>query len=101
MAIGATSNSNNGTGNQTNNWLFPFILVTSLFFFWGFVAASNTILIGLFKDKFDLQQWQSQLVEFAFYTAYFVGSLLYFLKSSFNGIKLTINYPFSVKSNLG
>jgi FHS family L-fucose permease-like MFS transporter len=56
--------------------------LTTVFFFWGFVAASNTILIGLFKDKFDLQQWQSQLVEFAFYTAYFIGSLIYFLKST-------------------
>lgn len=59
--------------------------LTSVFFFWGFVAASNTILIGLFKDKFDLLQWQSQLVEFAFYTAYFVGSLIYFITSSLTG----------------
>lgn len=57
--------------------------LTTVFFFWGFVAASNTILIGLFKEKFDLLQWQSQLVEFAFYTAYFVGSLIYFLLSTF------------------
>ncbi len=55
--------------------------LTTVFFFWGFVAASNTILIGLFKERFDLLQWQSQLVEFAFYTAYFVGSLIYFLIS--------------------
>ena len=61
------------------------ITLTSVFFFWGFVAASNTILIGLFKDKFDLLQWQSQLVEFAFYTAYFVGSLIYFAASSLKG----------------
>tara|TARA_R110002072_G_scaffold303031_1_gene491532 strand:+ start:35550 stop:36977 length:1428 start_codon:yes stop_codon:yes gene_type:complete len=58
-------------------------MLTTVFFFWGFVAASNTILIGLFKEKFDLLQWQSQLVEFAFYTAYFVGSLIYFLLSTF------------------
>lgn len=59
--------------------------LTSVFFFWGFVAASNTILIGLFKEKFDLLQWQSQLVEFAFYTAYFIGSLIYFITSSIIG----------------
>lgn len=50
----------------------------SVFFFWGFVAASNTILIPLFKAHFALQQWQSQLVDSAFYAAYFFGSLLYF-----------------------
>lgn len=61
------------------------ITLTSVFFFWGFVAASNTILIGLFREKFDLLQWQSQLVEFAFYTAYFVGSLIYFITSSLKG----------------
>lgn len=55
-----------------------FVLIT-VFFFWGFVAASNDILIPLFKEKFHLQQWQSQLVGFAFYVAYFVGSIIYFI----------------------
>ena len=53
----------------------------SVFFFWGFVAASNTILIPLFKAHFSLQQWQSQLVDSAYYAAYFVGSLVYFFVS--------------------
>lgn len=69
------------------------LTLTTVFFFWGFVAASNTILIGLFKDKFDLLQWQSQLVEFAFYTAYFVGSLIYFLTSTLKG-DLLIKYGY-------
>ena len=53
----------------------------SVFFFWGFVAASNTILIGLFKRNFELSQFQSQLVDLAFYAAYAVGSLTYFILS--------------------
>jgi FHS family L-fucose permease-like MFS transporter len=53
----------------------------SVFFFWGFVAASNTILIGLFKRNFELSQFQSQLVDLAFYAAYAVGSLAYFFLS--------------------
>lgn len=57
------------------------IALISIFFFWGFVAASNTILIPLFKNHFALQQWQSQLVDFAFYAAYFSGSLIYFILS--------------------
>jgi len=49
----------------------------TVFFFWGFVAASNSILIPVFKEKFDLSATQSQFVELAFYIAYSVGSLLY------------------------
>jgi len=58
-----------------------FIALISVFFFWGFVAASNGILIPLFKEKFTLSQFQSQLVDLAFYAAYFVGSLIYFFAS--------------------
>jgi len=59
------------------------ITLISVFFFWGFVAASNTILIPLFKENFQLLQWQSQLVDSAFYLAYAVGALVYFLISIF------------------
>lgn len=50
----------------------------TVFFFWGFVAASNDILIPVFKKAFNLSQGQSQLVSVAFYVAYTVGSLIYF-----------------------
>jgi len=53
----------------------------SVFFFWGFVAASNDILIPVFKEELHLQQWQSQMISFAFYVAYTVGSLIYYLIS--------------------
>ena len=62
-----------------------FYVLISVFFFWGFVAASNTILIPLFKKHFDLSQAQSQLVDSAFYVAYGVGSLVYFLWSVLAG----------------
>src|SRR5919199_1316956 len=54
-----------------------FYTLVSVFFFWGFVAASNDILIPVFKEKLNLQQWQSQMISFAFYVAYTVGSLIY------------------------
>ena len=57
----------------------------SVFFFWGFVAASNDILIPVFKEKLQLQQWQSQMISFAFYVAYTVGSLIYYLISRYSG----------------
>jgi len=60
------------------------VLVT-VFFFWGFVAASNDILIPVFKKAFDLTQAESQLVSVAFYVAYTVGSLIYFAVSRATG----------------
>ncbi len=62
--------------NQQTKW-GQFIPLVSVFFFWGFVAASNDILIPVFKEAFHLSQFQSQLVAFAFYVAYTVGSLIY------------------------
>ena len=62
-----------------------FVALISVFFFWGFVAASNGILIPLFKDKFALSQFQSQLVDLAFYTAYAIGALVYFFMSRAKG----------------
>ncbi len=68
------------TQNLKTNWA-QFIPLASVFFFWGFVAASNDILIPVFKKAFDLTQVQSQLVSLAFYIAYTVGSLIYLLIS--------------------
>jgi FHS family L-fucose permease-like MFS transporter len=58
-----------------------FVAIVFMFFFWGLVAASNGVLIPMFKKNFALTQFQSQLVDFAFYVAYCVGSLIYFLIS--------------------
>lgn len=62
-----------------------FIALISVFFFWGFVAASNGILIPLFRQEFVLTQFQSQLVDLAFYAAYAIGSLVYFFMSRASG----------------
>lgn len=52
--------------------------IVLLFFFWGFIASSNSILIPFCKTYFTLDQFQSQLLDFSFYVAYFMGSLLMF-----------------------
>ncbi len=57
------------------------ITVVTVFFFWGFVAASNGIFIPFCKKYFELTQFQSQLIDTAFYAAYFIGSLLLWLAS--------------------
>ena len=62
--------------NSQTKWA-QFIPLITVFFFWGFVAASNDILIPVFKKAFDLTQSESQLVQIAFYVAYTVGSLIY------------------------
>lgn len=75
--------------NQSQRINSGFVAIISVFFFWGFVAASNSILIPLFKANFGLSQFQSQLVDFAFYLAYFVGSLVYFILSESFGDPLS------------
>lgn len=52
-----------------------------VFFFWGFIAASNGVFIPFCKSKFHLSQFQSQLIDSAFYFAYYIGAFLLFLFS--------------------
>ena len=72
---------------QTTRWSQFGVLIT-VFFFWGFVAASNDILIPVFKKAFNLTQAQSQYVAVAFYVAYTVGSLIYVAVSKIIGLDL-------------
>ena len=51
--------------NQQTKWNQFGVLIT-VFFFWGFVAASNDILIPVFKEKVNLTQVQAQMVSCAF-----------------------------------
>ncbi|PWL31541.1 MAG: MFS transporter [Fluviicola sp. XM-24bin1] len=74
------SNVANPEGGKKTNY-GALITLTTVFFFWGFVAASNDILIPVFKEELNLQQWQSQMISFAFYVAYTVGSILYLIIS--------------------
>lgn len=59
--------------------------MTSLFFLWGFMTVFNDILIPRFKAAFALSYFEAMLVQFAFFGAYFVGSLLYFVISATKG----------------
>ncbi len=67
--------------NNQNNKSALTTLVT-VFFFWGFIAASNGVFIPFCKTYFNIDQFQSQLVDFAFYGAYYLGALLLFVISS-------------------
>jgi FHS family L-fucose permease-like MFS transporter len=51
--------------------LFPFILVTSLFFMWGIPNNLNDVLIKQFMKSFEISRFQAGLVQSAFYMGYF------------------------------
>ncbi len=58
-----------------NNYTIPLILVTSLFFLWGLANSLNGTLVKQFQTALDLQRWQANIVETAFYFGYFVMAL--------------------------
>ena len=58
-----------------NNYLFPFIMITSLFFMWGFVHNLDPILIPHLKRSFSLTTLQASLVDSAVFIAYFFMAL--------------------------
>lgn len=59
--------------------------LVTVFFFWGFIAAGNSVFIPFCKNYFKLDQFQSQLIDFAFYTAYYIGALVLFAYGAFGG----------------
>ncbi|MES2519343.1 MAG: L-fucose:H+ symporter permease [Bacteroidota bacterium] len=66
--------STNESSNNENKgkYLIPLILITCLFFLWGAANNLNDILIKQFKKAFELSDFQSGLVQSAFYFGYFV-----------------------------
>jgi len=54
---------------------FSLVVLTSLFFMWGFITCLNDILIPHLKNVFDLSYFQSMLIQFCFFGAYFIVSI--------------------------
>jgi FHS family L-fucose permease-like MFS transporter len=70
------SHSSTKTAVQVKrNYLFPLILVTSLFFFWGFVHNLDPVLIPHLRSAFKLSDLESALVDFSIFIAYFAMAL--------------------------
>lgn len=57
------------------NYRFALTALTSLFFMWGFITCLNDILIPYLKLLFDLSYTQAMLIQFCFFSAYFVVSI--------------------------
>ncbi len=60
---------------QNQSYGSAFLLVTSLFFLWGFITVLVDSLIPRIRELFTLTYFQAGLVQFAFFGAYFVLSI--------------------------
>ncbi|MDN5285105.1 MAG: transporter [Mucilaginibacter sp.] len=67
--------------NDKKNYSSALYTLITVFFFWGFLAASNGIFIPFCKTHFHLTQFESQLIDFTFYGGYFIGSLILYFAS--------------------
>ncbi|MDB5115253.1 MAG: transporter, family, L-fucose permease [Mucilaginibacter sp.] len=67
--------------NNSKNYGSALYTLITVFFFWGFLAASNGIFIPFCKTHFSLTQFESQLIDFTFYGGYFIGSLILYFAS--------------------
>src|SRR5882724_7916452 len=63
------------TDPATQNYGRPLAIVTTLFFMWGFLTSLNDILVPHLKAIFDLSYTRAMLVQFAFFSAYFLFSV--------------------------
>ncbi len=79
-------------GQPTNYGALSTLIV--VFFFWGFIAAGNSVFIPFCKHYFHLDQFQSQLVDFAFYLAYYLGALALFAYGAFGGKDLVAKWGY-------
>ncbi len=57
------------------NYSRPLTVVTTLFFMWGFLTCLNDILVPHLKSIFDLSYTRVMLIQFAFFSAYFLFSV--------------------------
>jgi FHS family L-fucose permease-like MFS transporter len=81
----ATASSTSSPANTAQMYRGPFAIMTVLFFMWGFMTVWNDVLIPRFKEAFTLNYFQAMLVQFAFFGAYGIGSLIYYIVSMISG----------------
>lgn len=80
--------------SENTNYKQALYTLVTVFFFWGFIAASNGVFIPFCKTYFSLDQFQSQLIDFAFYGAYYIGALLLFIFSSVRNMDIMNSWGF-------
>jgi FHS family L-fucose permease-like MFS transporter len=75
MALPQNDQKTTIKSSKTSSYTIPLILVTSLFFLWGLANSLNGTLVKQFQTALDLQRWQANIVETAFYFGYFAMAL--------------------------
>ncbi len=73
--ISSTSSTAYSGQSDGKNYTGALAMVTTLFFFWGFVTVLNDILVPHLKNIFDLSYAKVMLIQFAFFSAYFIFSI--------------------------
>jgi MFS transporter, FHS family, L-fucose permease len=75
--VGAIPNAQQNISSVTpvENYSRPLAIVTTLFFMWGFLTCLNDILIPHLKSIFELSYAKAMLIQFAFFSAYFLFSV--------------------------
>src|SRR5690606_18697874 len=63
------------TNQQRSGYLFPMIIIGSLFFIFGFVTWLNSVLIPFLQQACQLNDFQAYLVTTAFYISYFIMAI--------------------------
>jgi MFS transporter, FHS family, L-fucose permease len=62
-------------GADGTNYIFPFIIVTSLFFFWGVANNMTDTLLAAFKNIMNMTDFQTSFIQIAFYGSYAVFAI--------------------------
>ena len=75
IATSSDSVQSTPAASATPNYSRPLAIVTTLFFMWGFLTCLNDILVPHLKSIFELNYAQAMLVQFAFFSAYFLFSV--------------------------
>ena len=81
----ATSSSPASGSTRYTDYPMAMAVTTTIFFMWGFLTVLNDILIPHLKTVFELNYAQAMLVQFAFFGAYGIGSLVYYIISMVSG----------------
>jgi len=74
--------------NNSKSYGTALYTIITVFFFWGFSAASNGIFIPFCKAHFHLTQFESQLIDYTFYGGYFIGSLALYYASQISKVDI-------------
>src|SRR5712692_5684832 len=75
ITVGSESAQSIPPVSAAPNYSRPLSIVTTLFFMWGFLTCLNDILVPHLKSIFDLSYARVMLIQFAFFSAYFLCSL--------------------------